>query len=230
MSDAGLRARGVTKLFRGARALDEVDLDVAPGSIVAVSGANGAGKTTLLRVFATLLRPDGGDAWVDGHSVLHEPDAARSRIGVALVNERALYWRLDPLQNLRFFARLDRFGRREADVRARAMAAAMGIDPFLRKRVARLSAGQRQRVILARAFLADPSVLLLDEPTRGLDDDGVGRVRSQMRLAADRGATVMVAAPTLAGLEDMFDHVHEIAAGAFVRPARALAPVAGEGA
>src|SRR5918912_1845915 len=90
---AGVVARGLGKAFDGRPVLRDVALTVAPGRVAIVKGRNGAGKTTLLRIFATVVRPDGGDAWVDGHSVLDAAARVRERIGVAFVSERSLFWR-----------------------------------------------------------------------------------------------------------------------------------------
>ena len=180
-------------------------MDAPSGALTAVSGANGAGKTTLLRILATLLRADGGDAWVAGAHVGREPERVRGRIGVALVNDRGLYWRLSGSRNLEFFGRALGLSRADARTDAARVAAEMGIEGFAGRPVATYSAGQRQRLVLARASLADPAVLLIDEPMRGLDEDGIARARAMMLRHARRGAAVLVAAPTIAEFSDLCD-------------------------
>jgi ABC-type multidrug transport system ATPase subunit len=101
--------------------LRDVALTVAPGRVAIVKGRNGVGKTTLLRIFATVVRPDGGDAWVDGHSVLDAAARVRERIGVAFVSERTLFWRLSGLENLRLFARTRGVARRPAEAQIAAL-------------------------------------------------------------------------------------------------------------
>src|SRR4051812_35687847 len=111
----GLLARGLSKSFDRRPVLHGVDLALARGRIGIVKGPNGAGKTTLLRIFATVVGPDAGEAWLDGVDVLENPARVRERIGVAFVNERSLYWRLTGLENLRLFARTRGVGRRAAE-------------------------------------------------------------------------------------------------------------------
>lgn len=199
----GLLGIGITKVFNGTTALDAVDLRAPAGSITAITGSNGAGKTTLLKVFATLLRPDAGSATVDGLDPVTQGDEVRRRIGVALVNERSLYWRLSAHQNLLFFARASGLDRKAAARNATTAMEALGMGELAVKRVDRLSAGQRQRLNLARAIIAEPSVLLVDEPLRGLDDEGIAGVRDLLVRIAKEGRTVVVAGPTMTDLEDL---------------------------
>lgn len=209
----GLRADAITKRFRGTTVLDGVDLQVAPGALAVVTGSNGAGKTTLLRVFATLLGPDTGSASVDGFDVLRDASEVRRRIGVALVNDRGLYWRLSGERNLLFFAKALGMTRREAARRADEVTVQMGLSEIIARPVAGYSTGQRQRLILARAVLGAPTALLVDEPMRGLDDEGMARVRVALRACADAGAAVLLAGPTIVEFGDICDVVHVLRAG-----------------
>lgn len=210
----GLRARAITKAFRHTTVLDGVDLHVPAGALVAVTGANGVGKTTLLRIFATVLGPDGGTASVDGFDVVTDAIEVRRRIGVALVNDRGLYWRLSGARNLHFFARTLGLSASDAQTRVREVADDMGLSAIIDRPVAGFSTGQRQRLILARAVLAEPAALLVDEPMRGLDDDGMARVREILRSRANAGAAVLVAGPTIGEFADICDEVHTLKLGA----------------
>ena len=193
----GLLAEGLCKQFPGQVVLDSAELGVAEGCLALLKGRNGVGKTTLLRIFATVLRPDAGEAWVDGASVRTAGARVRDSIGVAFVNERSLYWRMSAWHNLRFFARTGHVPRREEGSRITGLLDELGLAGAADRWVANLSAGQRQRLVLARAALREPSVLLLDEPMRGLDEDGVDRVRSFLLRRAERGTTTLIVAPTL---------------------------------
>lgn len=193
----GLRAEGLCKQFPGQVVLESADLDVPQGCLAVLKGRNGVGKTTLLRIFATVLRPDAGEAWVDGATVTTDGARVRDSIGVAFVNERSLYWRMSVWHNLRFFARTGHVPRREEASRISGLLDELGLTGVADRWVANLSAGQRQRLVLARAALREPSVLLLDEPMRGLDEDGVDRVRSFLLRRSERGTTTLVVAPTL---------------------------------
>ena len=197
-AEPAVELEGVGRRYGERNALSGVTLKLERGRTLAVFGANGAGKTTLLRILATLLRPDGGEAWVHGASVRTAGARVRNSIGVATVNERSLYWRMSALHNLRFFARTGHVPREEEDGRIEGLLDELGLAGVADRWVANLSAGQRQRVILARAALREPPVLLLDEPMRGLDEEGIDSVRAFLRRRAERGAAILVVAPTLA--------------------------------
>jgi ABC-2 type transport system ATP-binding protein len=194
---SGLIARGLGKAFGGRAVLRDIDLDVAPGRIAVVKGRNGVGKTTLLRVFATVVRPDTGDALVDGFSVAAQGARVRERIGVAFVNERSLFWRLSGHENLRLFAHTRGVPRAAIDAQVAALEEEFGMREIARRRVADISAGERQRLIVMRAALGDPSAYLLDEPLRGLDENGVAAVLEFIRARAAAGRTLLVVAPTV---------------------------------
>lgn len=214
---SGIRARRLRKRFGATCALAGADLDVDAGAIVGILGANGVGKTTLLRILATVLRPDAGSASVAGHDVIRDAQAARRSLGVAFVNERGLYWRLSAEDNLRFFARTAGLARGVARARAGELLAEMGLEGIARRRVATYSAGQRQRVILARAAIAHPAVLMLDEPMRGMDQEGVATVRAMLRARADAGAAVLITTPTMAEIDGTCDRLLMLENGLLTR-------------
>ena len=167
-----------------------------------LQGANGAGKTTLLRILATVVTPDTGSATVAGYDLSGSPARVRERIGVAFVNERSIFWRLNALENLMLFAATRGVAAKQRRPQIDALAHDLGIEPFLTKRISDLSTGQRQRIILARAGLGDPEVLLLDEPLRGLDETGVEQALSFIDARVSRGASALVAAPTVSEFQD----------------------------
>jgi ABC-2 type transport system ATP-binding protein len=175
--------------------LDGLNLDVDPGTVAVLEGANGAGKTTLLRIFATIVLPQGGSASVDGFDVTRRGARVRERIGVAFVNERSLFWRLSGEENLRLFARTHGVPRRESRGQVEELLEELDLGEIAPRRVVDLSAGQRQRLIIARAGLGDPTALLIDEPLRGLDDGGIARINAFLRRRARQGAAVLIATP-----------------------------------
>ena len=111
---SGLRAEQLTRRFSGRTILDATGIEVGPGVLAVLEGPNGAGKTTLLRIFATVVRPNDGEASVDGYDVVRDGARVRERIGAAFVNERSLYWRLTGRENLRLFARTRGLSSRDA--------------------------------------------------------------------------------------------------------------------
>jgi ABC-type multidrug transport system ATPase subunit len=191
--------------FAGRSVLAGIELDVAAGTLAVLEGANGAGKTTLLRVFATVVRPHGGEARVDGFDVARSGARVRERVGVAFVNERSLFWRLSGRENLRLFARTRGVPRKLADAQVGELLEELELGEIAPRRVADLSAGQRQRLIIARAGLGDPTALLIDEPLRGLDDAGIATILRFLRRRAEGGAALLVTAPKADELEGEAD-------------------------
>jgi ABC-2 type transport system ATP-binding protein len=217
-----LVARSLSRSFRGRRVLDGLDLACPSGHVAVISGDNGAGKTTLLRIFATVLHPDSGSASVHGYDVVSDGPEVRARVGVALVNERSLFWRLNGRDNLRLFAATSGVPRRLRDRYIDDLLDELELAQIAEQRVASLSAGQRQRLIVARAAVARPPVLLLDEPLRGLDQRGVDCVLGFIARQAERGTTVLVATPLVQDLRDVADQLLELRAGRLILPALSL--------
>ena len=190
----GMRAEGLTRRFGDVTAVDDVSLDVAPGALFGLLGPNGAGKSTLLRLLATVLRPDAGDATVGGESVTRRPDRVTPLIGY-MSQQFCLYPDLTVAENLDFFATVRGLPRQRRRERAASLTAAMGLAEFTGRRAGRLSGGMKQKLMLASVLMHEPQVLLLDEPTTGVDP--VSR-REFWRILGDlhaEGRTVLVATP-----------------------------------
>jgi ABC-type multidrug transport system ATPase subunit len=157
--------------LRGAAvtALDDVSLTVERGEIVGLMGENGAGKSTLLRILTGLIIPDAGKVDVDGVDALHGGTALQRKVGFIAAEERGLTPTLTPRELLDWYAALHGFARRDARARVGELIEQMGLGEHADRRLRELSTGLRRRTALARGLLGRPSVLLLDEPTRGLD-------------------------------------------------------------
>jgi ABC-2 type transport system ATP-binding protein len=196
-----IHAEGVGKTFRpplGARraavvALDGVSLDVARGEAVALMGANGAGKSTLLRIVAGLLRATAGRVTVCGLDAAAGGAALAHKIGYVAADERGVTAALTPREHLAFFAALYGMRRPAALARAEALLDTVGAAAYARRPMRELSTGLRRRVALARALVGAPEVLILDEPTRGLDPDGAAALHAHLRGVLDRGACALFA-------------------------------------
>jgi len=166
-------ARGLTKVYRGGRkqstlAADGVSFSCQAGEVFGLLGPNGAGKTTTLRMLSTVISPTAGTAVIAGHDVVEDPGGVRAAIGF-LSGNTGLYPRLTPREMLRYFGRLYRLDERLITRRTDELAALLDMGEFLDKRCDRLSSGMKQKVSVARTVLHDPPVLILDEPTVGLD-------------------------------------------------------------
>ena len=182
-----LSVRGATKRFGDVVALEAIDLDIHEGEIVGLVGSNGAGKTTLLRLLSGVYRPTNGRVVLaDGSDV----ERARSKLGVVPENT-GLYSRLTAWENIRYHARMHGVSDEEAWNRTMYFARHLGMVESLSRHTKGFSRGMRQKTALLRALVHAPSVLLLDEPTAGLDVTSARIVRELVRQLGDEGGTVI---------------------------------------
>ncbi len=210
--DFAVETHNLTKVFKkgwnsGTVAVDGVNLAVQAGSVLAILGPNAAGKTTLLRLLAGLALPSAGDAKICGLDIIQEDGRARGIVGVSLGDDRSLYARLSGRQNLEFFAALHGLSRPEARQRIDELGNILEIP--LDQPVQASSSGIRQRILVARALLHDPSVLLLDEPTKSLDPASAQGLRAfiRERLAGHLRKTVIIATHNLPEAEGVGDEI-----------------------
>jgi ABC-2 type transport system ATP-binding protein len=150
-------------------ALRSVNLEIEKGDRLALMGPNGAGKTTLLKLIGGLLLPTKGEIAVNGYDTLRHNTAARKSVGFVMNEERSFFWRLNARQNLEFFAALDNLSGTAMHERIRELIKFVGLETHVDKTVETYSSGMKQRLALARGLIAEPEVLILDEPTRALD-------------------------------------------------------------
>ncbi len=175
--------------------LDDVTLDIRDGEFFGLLGPNGAGKTTLFKILSTLVLPDSGTATVLGHDVQTSGSKVRRLLAPVIADERSLYWRLSARENLRLFAHLQGLRGDEAALRVTELLGTVGLDHTRNQMVGSFSSGMKQRLLIARALLAKPRVLLLDEPTRSLDPVSARTFREFLRddIVRAHGCTVLLA-------------------------------------
>lgn len=205
-------------------ALRDLSFDVRPGEVFGLIGRNGAGKTTLAKIIATLVRPTAGRVFVEGFDSVAYEERVRASIGLAAAEERSFYWRLTATQNLSFFARLYGLTERASRARINDLLEQFELTSVARRRFGELSTGNKQRMAIARALLARPPVLLLDEPTRSLDPLAAARMRALIGELAEgrnssssnsskRRTTILLTSHNLSEIEELCPRIAVISRG-----------------
>lgn len=187
-------ASGLTRRFGDVVAVNDVSLTVPAGAVFGLLGPDGAGKTTLLRMLATVLLPDEGDARVFGASVTRKPGAVTPRIGY-MSQQFCMYPDLTVSENIEFFATLRGVHRADRRERASPLLSAMGLAEFTGRPAGRLSGGMKQKLMLTSTLMHHPDLLLLDEPTTGVDPVSRREFWSILAELQQAGTTVLVATP-----------------------------------
>ena len=218
LSEVGVEVENLRREFESKQskvvALDGVSLQVRQGEIFGILGPNGAGKTTMIRILSTLLLPTSGMARVMGFDVAKEPGRVREVISMASGAERAGYDYISARGNLWFFSQLYGIPSEEAHRRIRALSKMLGLEENLDKKFYTLSTGYRQRVTIVRAFVNDPKVVFLDEPTIGLDVMTAKSIREFLvSQAKERGRTILLATHNMAEVDAICDRVAIIDGG-----------------
>jgi sodium transport system ATP-binding protein len=202
----GLDARSLGKRFGPVVAVTEVSLAVRPGEIVGLLGPNGAGKTTTLRMLAGILSPDRGQVLVDGVDVHIDPIVAKRRIGF-LSGDTQLYQRLSPREVLAYFGQLYELDPALVAARSRTLIDELDMAAYADRPCGTLSSGQKQRANVARAFLHDPPLLILDEPTNALDVVSGQFIVHAIRKARDAGRAVLFSTHIMGEAEYLCDRI-----------------------
>lgn len=196
---------GLSKLYGRQRALSDVNLHLAPGSLCALLGANGAGKSTLVGILSTLVKPTGGRVSFEGLAQDTEPSAIRASIGV-LAHDSFVYGELNAVENLSFYGAL--YEVENCCARVAELLDTMGLDAAARLRPARTySRGMIQRLALARTLLHRPHLLLLDEPFSGLDRAGTEALAQALSTAKKDNRIILVVTHDLQAIANLCDHV-----------------------
>ena len=210
-----IEARGLSKSFGKVQAVRDVSFTARDGRITGLLGPNGAGKSTTLRMLCTVLRPDSGEALIDGHVVADEPIAARRLIGV-LSHASGLYPHLTGRENIAYFGELHGLGRAESLHRADELVEMLDLGDCARRKAKGFSKGQRLKTALARALVHAPRNLVLDEPTNGLDVMSVRSLRVLLDRLRDAGQCILFSSHVMQEVAMLCDDIVVIARGTVV--------------
>ncbi|NLH35991.1 MAG: ATP-binding cassette domain-containing protein [Lactococcus chungangensis] len=214
-NELAIQVKGLTKIFKGKKAVDHVDLTIQKGEVFAILGPNGAGKTTTVRMMSTLLKADGGTIEIFGHDARKEAAEVRKHIGLtgqyASVDEDLTAW-----ENLMIFTALNGLNKQEAKAKATQLLEDFTLLEAKDKQIKNFSGGMRRRLDLAVSLIANPPLVFLDEPTTGLDP----RTREQMwdviREMIAKGTTVLLTTQYLEEADQLADHIALIDKGKLV--------------
>jgi len=202
-----IRTEGLTKRYGDYTAVDGLNLEVKEGEVFGLLGPNGAGKTTAILMLLGLTEPSSGRAWVDGHDSTREPIAVKHVVSY-LPDNVGFYEDMTGRENLRFTARLNGIAESEIDEKITALAQKVGLSEAIDKKTGTYSRGMRQRLGIADILIKDPKVVVLDEPTLGIDPKGIEEVLQLIKnLSLEDGRTVLISSHLLHQMERICDRV-----------------------
>lgn len=215
-----LRANGLVKRFRSRTglitAVDNITISVAPGEVLAFLGPNGAGKTTTIKMVAGLVRPDQGQVSIDNMDVTGRPALAAAQLGAVLEGSRNLYWRLTCLENLIYWGTLRRLSPSAARIRAVEMLRLVDLEERQHNTVQTLSRGMQQKLALCQALMHHPKLVLLDEPTLGLDFASAEAIKATVRRLAGDGVAILLTTHQMDVAQQLADRLAIIRSGKLV--------------
>ncbi|MBY6888264.1 ATP-binding cassette domain-containing protein [Clostridium botulinum] len=212
-----IEVKNLTKRFKkGVTAVDSINFKANDGEILGLLGENGAGKTTTLRMLATMLKITEGEALINGHDVIKEADKVRGEIGILFSGEVGLYDRLTARENIKYFAELNGMSKEETNKSIEELAKNLDMTEYLDRRVGKFSRGMKQKVAIARSIVHNPSVVLFDEPTIGLDVTSAKIVQDFILKCKSDGRTIIFSSHTIPEVEKLCDRIVIIHKGKIV--------------
>jgi ABC-2 type transport system ATP-binding protein len=197
-------------------AVERVSFSIREGEIFGLLGPNGAGKTTTIRMLSTLLQPTSGTATINGYDVTRQAGMVRQNLGAVLTGERSIYWKLTGRENLNYFAALNHLPPAIAKRRVAELLDRLGLANRADENVERYSSGMKQRIAIAKALLANPPVLLLDEPTIGLDPQSARNLRELILEIKGEGRTILLTTHYMEEADQLCDRVGIIDLGRII--------------
>ena len=202
-----LKVNNLTKKFKDTVVVDNISFQVNEGEIVGLLGENGAGKTTTLRMISTMLKITSGDVDVNGFSAQKEPDKVRKEIGILFGGDVGLYDRLTGRENIKYFADLFGMNGLDSAKRINELAKDFGMNDYIDKRVGKFSRGMKQKVSISRSIVHSPSVMLLDEPSTGLDVRATRVIHQFIRKCKEEGKTILFSSHSMSEVEKLCDRI-----------------------
>lgn len=206
----------LSKRFKKILAVDTISFHVAKGEIVGLVGENGAGKTTTLRMLATMLKPTGGTAVIGGYDILNQPGKVRGEIGILFGGEVGLYDRLTGRENIEYFAALNGMTREETAASIDKLIRLLDMEEYIDRRVGKFSRGMKQKVAIARSIVHQPTVMLFDEPTAGLDVSAARIVQDFILHCKQEEKAIIFSSHSMAEVEKLCDRLVIINKGRIV--------------
>lgn len=199
--------KNVTKSFGKKVAVDDLSFCAEEGKITGLIGSNGSGKSTTMRMIATLLKQDKGTITINDIDTAKNPVEARKQIGILLGGDVSLYDRLTARENILYFADLQGMTKEKAEKSLKELSDLLDMSEFLDRRVAGFSRGMRQKVAFARSIIHDPDVLLLDEPSTGLDINSIKDVQDFILFCKERKKTIILSTHNAHEMEILCDNI-----------------------
>lgn len=202
-----IEAKGIKKYYKKVRAVDGIDLEVRQGEILGILGPNGAGKSTAISVISSLIRPDGGDVFFKGESILKNPAAIRRVMGI-VPQEVALYPDLSAAENLKFFGKLYGLRGEKLKTRMQEVLDLLELNGRAKDAVKNYSGGMKRRVNIGAALLHHPEVLIMDEPTVGIDPQSRSHILDTVKALNKKGMTIIYTSHYMEEVEHLCDRIY----------------------
>lgn len=202
-----IEINNVTKRFGSVTAVDRLSFTINDGEVLGLLGENGAGKTTTMRMMATILQPTEGDIRINGFSVREQSVSVRRQIGILFGGDVGLYGRLTARENIAYFGRLYGLEEQQLTQRIAELSGMLEMGEYVDRRVGGFSRGMKQKVAIARALVHDPQVILLDEPTTGLDVSAASIFRRLVLNMREAGKTILFSSHNMGEIEKLCDRV-----------------------
>lgn len=202
-----LELNNVSKKFKSSTVVDNLSFTVSKGEIIGLLGENGAGKTTTLRMISTMLKITKGEISINGINVKSNAEKVRKEIGILFGGDVGLYDRLTGRENIRYFANLYGMNKKETDIRIDELAKNFGMTEYIDKPVGKYSRGMKQKISISRSIVHNPSVMLFDEPTTGLDVSAARIIQDFILQCKEENKIILFSSHSMKEVEKLCDKV-----------------------